>query len=139
MGDKREPLSEEAKAAYKRAAEAVIAAGSEERGSVNEQIKAVVADARRAWPSISDDDLASFFYSQSMLMTSLAHMDVMKLSTAIDIVFRNCTMAAAAVSGAYDLDDNDSPKRDLAELAAEAEQARQEMEDVDDRNTGMFL
>src|SRR5882762_11250921 len=103
-GNERKGMSDEAKAAYRRAAEAVIAVGPEDRGAVNEQIREVITDARKAWPSMSDEDLASFFQSQSMLMTDLAHMNVMKLSMAIDIVFRNCTMADAAVVGAYDLD-----------------------------------
>jgi len=138
MGE-REPMSDETKAAYKRAAEAVISAGSEDRGKVNEQIRSVIEEAKEAWPSMSPEDMTSFFQSQSMLMTSLAHLDVMRLSTAIDLVFRNCTIAAAAVCGAYDLDDDETPKRDLAELAAEAEKARKEYEDMEQANTGMYL
>jgi predicted metal-dependent hydrolase len=133
-------LSDEARASYKRAAEAVIAAGSEDRATVNEAIRSVIDDARKAWPSISDEDLASFFQSQALLMTSLAHLDVMRLSTAIDLVFRNCTMAASVVAGAYDLDDNDAPKRDLSELAEEAQRAHEAAEDAeygDPTNLGM--
>lgn len=132
-------MSDEALAAYKRAAEAVLAAGKEDRGAVNEQIKEVIQEAREAWPTISDADLVSFFNSQSMLMTSLAHLNVMKLSMAIDIVFRNCTLAAAALSGAYDLDDVDSPKRDLDELATEAVQAYEDREKEDKPWPGQYL
>ena len=141
MAPDREELSDEAKAAYKRAAEAVLAAGPEDRGAVNEQVRSVIEEARLAWPTISDDDLLSFFQSQSMLMTSLAHLNVMKLSMAMDLVFRNCTLAAAALSGAYDLDDNESPKRDLDELAAEALAAQDDSDnDPDDPPlTGMYL
>jgi hypothetical protein len=134
-----EELSEEAIAAYKRAAEAVLAAGKEDRAEVNEQIKAVIQDARGAWPTMSDNDLASFFQSQSMLMTSLAHLNVMKLSVAIDLVFRNCTLAAAAMAGAYDLEDVDSPKRDLDELAEEALAAHEEFEQDEKPWPGQYL
>lgn len=135
----REEMSDEAIAAYKRAAEAVIAAGPEDRGAVNEQIKAVIQDAKGAWPSMSDDDLASFFQSQSMLMTSLAHMNVMNLSTAIDIIFRNCTLAAAVVVGAYDLEDTESPKRNLDELAEEAMKANENFEQETKPWPGQYL
>jgi hypothetical protein len=131
-------MSEEALAAYKRAAEAVLAAGHEDRRVVNEQIRAVIADAKEAWPTISDADLVSFFNSQSMLMTSLAHLDIMRLGSAIDLVFRNCTLAAAAVAGAYDVEDDDTPKRDLDEIVAEAKQADKDF-NAPGENTGMYL
>jgi hypothetical protein len=138
MVTEREDISEEAMAAYKRAAEAVLAAGPEDRGEVNKQIAEVIKDAKESWPTMSENDLASFFQSQSMLMTTLGHMNVMKLSMAIDLVFRNCTLAAAAIVGAYDLDDTESPKRDLDELAEEAIKANEEF-NLPDSNTGMYL
>jgi len=132
-------MSDEVRESYKRAAEAVIAAGSEDRAAVNEQIRSVIQDAKAAWTSMSDDDMASFFQSQALLMTSLAHMDVMRLSTAIDLVFRNCTMAAAAVAGAYDVNDDDAPKRDLTELAEEAKRAYEAAEDAEHPIPGFYL
>src|SRR6266487_419658 len=76
MGDllmtNRETMSDEVRAAYKRAAEAVIAAGTEDRGAVNEQIKSVIQDARNAWPDMTDEHLSSFFQSQSWLMSTFA-------------------------------------------------------------------
>jgi phage-related protein len=135
-------LSDEAKAAFKRAAEAVIAAGSEDRGAVNEQVRSVIKSAKDAWPSLTEDDLANFFQSQALLMNNLAHMNVMQLSTAVDIVFRNCTMAAAACAGAYDVTDDEAPKRDLSDLAEEARKADENSEDDDPDNprlTGMYL
>jgi hypothetical protein len=131
-------MSDEALASYKRAAEAVLAAGREDRREVNEQIKAVIADARKAWPTISNADLVSFFNSQSMLMTSLAHLNIMRLGSAIDLVFRNCTLAAAAVAGAYDVEDDNTPKRDLDEIVAEAKQADEDF-NAPGENTGMYL
>ena len=134
-----EEISDEATAAYKRAAEAILTVGPEDRGAVNEQIRAVIQEAREAWPTISEADLVSFFQSQSMLMNSLGHMNVMKLSMAIDIVFRNCTLAAAALSGAYDLEDDSSPKRDLDELANEAMAAYENQEQEDKPWPGQYL
>lgn len=139
MVDENPAMSEEAVEAYRRAAEAVLAAGREDRGAVNEQIKEVIQEAKEAWPTISDEDLVSFFNSQSMLMTSLAHLNVMKLSMAIDIVFRNCTLAAAALTGAYDLEDDSSPKRDLDELANEAMAAYENQEQEDKPWPGQYL
>lgn len=139
MDNEHPALSEEAVAAYKRAAEAVIAAGKEDRAAVNEQIKEVIQEARESWPTISDADLVSFFNSQSMLMNSLGHMSVMRIAMVIDLVFRNCTLAAAALTGAYDLEDNDSPKRDLDELANEAMAAYEDREQEDKPWPGQYL
>jgi hypothetical protein len=130
---------EEITAYHKRAAEVVVASSSEERAALNERAKAIIEDAKKAWPSISDDDLASFFQSQAFLATGLSEMGVMKLATALDIMFSNCVLAASALKGAYDLEDIDAPKLDLDEMVAEAKTRYQESLDDADKNTGMFL
>jgi hypothetical protein len=118
--------------AHKRAAEAVVAANSADRAALNERAKATLEEAREAWPSISDDDLASFFQSQAILVERFSRMDVLSLANILDAVFANCTLAAATLAGAYDLNDVDTPKRDIADIVSEARQAATERLAEDD-------
>jgi hypothetical protein len=48
-------------------------------------------------------------------------------------------MAAAAVAGAYDVNDDDAPKRDLTELAEEAKRAYEAAEDAEHPIPGFYL
>ena len=139
MSDCGHDHSEEIREAHKRAAEAVVAASSADRAALNERTAITVAEAREAWPNVADADLLGFFQSQAMLIERLSRMDVTSLVTVLDAVFTNCTLAAAALAGAYDLDDNDAPKLAVEDIVSEARAAAaKRMEDLN-ANTGMFL
>ena len=139
MSDCGHDHSEEIREAHKRAAEAVVTASSADRAALNERTAITVAEARIAWPNVADEDLMGFFQSQALLIGSLSRMDVTSLVTVLDAVFINCTLAAAALAGAYDLDDTDAPKLSVEDVVSEAQAvAAKQMADAN-ANTGMFL
>jgi hypothetical protein len=130
---------DEIQAAHKRAAEAVVSTSTADREALNRRASEVIQDAREAWPSISDKDLAGFFRSQALLAAGLSELSVMKLGTVLDILFGNCTIAAAALSGAYDLDNAEEPKHDLNELVEEAATVHSHNDDENPPLIGMYL
>ena len=131
--------SEEIKEAHKRAAEAVVTASSADRASLNEHTSTTVASARETWPNVADEDLVGFFMSQATLIERLSRMDVASLVTVLDAVFTTCTLAAAVLAGAYDLDDTNAPKLAAEDIISEARAAAaKRLEDLN-ANTGMFL
>lgn len=139
MDDCGHDHTEEIHAMHKRAAEAVVAASSAERSALNERAQAALDEAKQTWPDISDDDLQKFFYSNAIMIERFSRMDVLTLSSALDAVFTNCTLVSAALAGAYDLSDGDTPKRNIEDIFSEAMARRQQAVENLDRNTGMFL